>query len=316
MANHSWVLDAPTGTYKNHKLSSEIRMASIKECKFMPFVSPEPGYGKNNGESVLITRVSNVTVPTNDVLDERERIPEDEISLSTQSITVAERGRAIPYTSLALDLGHFDLENKIQKKLKQQLKLSMDIKAADAFKAGQIKAIPDGVASLTFDTDGTASTTATAGMNVYHVEQLRDYMFGTLAIEPYMDDDYICILATKSKRSIVNDPKWEQWKKYTDPSAKFNGEIGRMENIRFIESNHFSALSNSLGTGSVLGEAVVFGMDPVSMAVAEDPHLRIKNPTDYGRDKGVAWYGIYGYDQIWKDSANSGEARVIHVTSA
>lgn len=313
---HSWSYDAPTGVYKNHKLSSDIRMASIKETKFMQFVSPEDGYGKKKGEKVNLTRVSNVTVPTSDVLDELTRIPEDTLSLSTQAITAEERGRAIPYTSLSIDLAHFDLANAIQKKLKEQLKLSMDISASAAFKEGQVKAIPDGVASLTFDTDGTASTTATNNLNVYHIEQIRDYMFSTLNVMPYMNDDYICVLITKAKRGLVSDPAWEQWKKYTDPSAKFNSEIGRLENIRFIETNHTSALSDTKGSGSVLGEAVFFGADAVAMASVMDPELRAKESDDYGRSKGVAWYGIYGFAQVWNDSANAGEARVVHLTSA
>lgn len=316
MSSHSWSFDAPSGVYKNHDLSSNIRMAAIKDTKFMPFVKPEPGYGKSKGESVTITRVSNVVVPTDDTLNEQERIPEDGITLSTQSIAVVERGRAIPYTSLALDLGHFNLENAIQRKLRQQLQLSMDITASAAFKVGQVKAIPTGVAATTFDTDGTASSAAVSNLNVYHVEQIRDYMYGTLAIDAFEGDNYVAVISYKAKRGLMSDPKWEQWKKYTDPSAKFNGEIGRLENIRFVETNHTSALSASLGTGGVLGEGVFFGADPVSMPVAMDPELRAKESEDYGRSKGVAWYGIYGYDQIWKDSANSGEARVVHLTSS
>lgn len=316
MANHGWLSDAPSGVYKNHKLSAKIRMAAIAECKFMQFVRPEPGYGKKMGESISITRVANVTVPSNDALLENVRIPEDQFALSTQQISVAERGRAIPYTSLALDLAHFDLQNAIQMKLKDQLKLSMDNATATAFKAGQVKAIPTGAAALTFDTDGTASSAATVNLNMYHIEQIRDYMYGTLHIDPYVGDDYVCILSYKAKRGIFNDPNWRDWQKYTDPSKKYNGEIGRIENIRFVETNNTSAMSASLGTGSVLGEAVFFGMDPVVMAVAQDPELRAKESEDYGRSKGVAWYGIYGYGQVWGDSANAGEARVVHVTSS
>ena len=83
-----------------------------------------------------------------------------------------------------------------------------------------------------------------------------------------------------------------------------------------MESNNTNALSQSLGTGAVLGEAVVFGDDPIAMATVRDPELRAKESEDYGRSKGVAWYGNYGFDQIWKDSATAGEARVIHITSA
>jgi len=315
MAQHSWVSDGPTGVYKNHDLSSKLRMAAIKEAKFMQFVKPEEGYGKKKGESVTITRVSNVTVPTSDVLNELDTIPEDTLSLSTQAITVSERGRAIPYTSLSLDLSSFDLESAIQMKLKDQLKLRMDITAAAAFKAGKILAIPTGISATTFETDGAVSNTAVSNLNMYHVESIRDYMFSTLNIAPYMDDDYVCILSTQAKRGLLRDPAWVDWKKYTDPSAKFNGEIGRVENIRFVETNHTSALADSLGTGAVMGEAVFFGDSPVVMGVVEDPALRAKESEDFGRKKGVAWYGIYGFGQIWSDSANAGEARVVYLTS-
>lgn len=316
MAVHGWVADGPSGVYKNHKLSAKIRAAAIAEAKFMQFTKPEPGYGKKMGESITITRVSNVTVPTDDALNENVRIPEDTISLSTQSITVVERGRAIPYTSLAADLAHFDLENAIQKKLRDQLTLSMDISAAKAFKAGQIKAIPTGATAITFDTAGTPSVPATVNLNLYHVEQIRDYMYGTLHVAPFIGDDYVCVLSYKAKRGIMSDPAWVDWKKYTDPQAKYNGEIGRIENIRFVEQNHTAALSAALGSGSVLGEAVFFGEDPVVIGVVQDPELRAKESEDYGRSKGVAWYGIYGFGQVWGDSANAGEARVVHLTSA
>jgi len=316
MATHGWSADGPSGVYKNHKLSSKIRMAAIAEAKFMQFVKPEPGYGKKMGESITVTRVSNVTVPTSDVLNENVRIPEDTISLSTQSLTVNEHGRAIPYNSLSLDLAHFDLANAIQSKLRDQLSLSLDNSAATAFKSGMIKAIPTGVAATTFDTDGTPSSAAVSNLNMYHIEQIRDYMYGTLNIRPFLGDDYMAIISYKAKRGIMNDPNWRDWQKYTDPSKKFNGEVGRVENIRFCEQNNTTALSASQGTGSVLGEGVFFGEDPVIMGVVQDPELRAKESEDFGRSKGVAWYGVYGFEQIWDDSANAGEARVIHLTSS
>lgn len=318
MAQHSWVNDAPTGAYKNHDLSSKIRMAAIKEAKFMQFVKPEEGYGKKKGESVAITRVSNITVPSSDVLQELSPIPEDTLSISTQSISVSERGRAVPYTSLDVDLSHFDLQNAIQKKLKDQMKLMLDINAAAAFKDGQILAIPTGISETTFETDGAASNAAASNLNMYHVESIRDYMFSTLNIAPYSDDDYVCVMITQAKRGLMRDPAWVDWKKYTDPSAKYNGEVGRIENIRFVETNHTSALSDGLGTGDVMGEAVFFGEDPVVMAVVEDPHLRAEENvgSDFHRSKAVAWYGIYGFGQVWTDSANAGEARVVYMTSS
>lgn len=311
----SWQFDAPSGVYKNHDMSSQLRMAAIAETKFMQFVKPEAGYGKKKGESVTITRVSNISVPSNGRLAENNRIPEDELVLSTVAITVSEWGRSVPYTSLSEDLGKFNIENIIQKKLRDQMALVLDAACADAFQQAKVKAIPTGISALTMDTDGTASTAATVNLNVYHVEQIRDYMFSTLNIAPYEGDDYVCLISTKGKRGLVSDPSWEQWHKYTDPSAKFKSELGRLENIRFVEINNTASLSGSLGTGSVLGEAIFFGDDAVSMAVAQDPELRAAMPQDFGRLKSVAWYGILEFGIIW-DTANAGEAKIVHVTSA
>lgn len=315
MSQQTWTFDAPNGVYKNHSMSSDIREAAIAETKFMQFVSPESGYGKKSGESITITRISNLDVPSDGRLAEGQRIPEDELTITTIAITVKEWGRSVPYTSLADDLGSLDLENVIQRKLKDQMKLVLDSACAVGFKASKVKAIPDSVGSIVFDTDGTPSTQAAANLNVFHVEQIRDYMFSTLNVPTYSGDDYIGLVSTKAKRGIMSDPAWEPWHRYTDPQAKFNSEIGRLENIRFIEINNTNSLSGAKGLNGVLGEAVIFGADAVAMAVVTDPELRAKMPTDYGRSKGVAWYGIMEFGIIW-DTANAGEARIVHVTSS
>lgn len=316
MATMSWTYDAPSGVYKNHALSADLRMAAIAQTKFMQFVGAQDGMSRKKGEQVTITRISNISVPGDDSLLELERIPEDDFTLSTQVIAVAEHGRAVPYTSLLDDLSNFDMENAIQRQLRNQMALRLDNAAAAAFKVGQVKAIPTGVADLTFDTDGTPSFQATANLNQYHVEQIRDYMFTTLLMAPYASSgDFMALASTKALRGIKRDPNWEKWKVYGDPEAKQNGEVGKIEGIRFIEINNPNALSNSLGLNGVLGEAVFFGEDAVTMATVREPELRAKESEDYGRSKGVAWYGVYGFGQIYGDSANLGEARVVHVTS-
>jgi len=146
-------------------------------------------------------------------------------------------------------------------------------------------------------------------------EHIRDELFTTYNAPPFEGDDYIALIATKGKRGIMSDPAFEQWHRYTDPSNKFNSEIGRLENIRFIEVNHTNALSNSLGTGSVLGEGVVFGEDAVAIAMALDPELRVEHSKDFGRKQAVAWYGILEFGVVW-DTATAGENRIIHVNSA
>ena len=314
MSQQTWTFDAPSGVYKNHTMSELLRYAAIVETKALQFVGPEPGYGKKKGESITITRISALTVPANGRLTENVQIPEDSLSITTAQITVSEWGRSVPYTSLSTDLSEFNIENIVQRALKDQMKVTLDNAVYTSFKTCQVKAELTGVSTINFDTGGAATQQAAANLNMYAVEQIRDYMYSTLVVPPYEGDDYIALVSTKAKRGIMQDPAWEPWHRYTDPEAKYNSEIGRMENCRFIEVNNTSGLSGSLGAGGVAGEALFFGADAVAMAVAEDPELRAKIPSDYGRSRGVAWYGILDFGLVWSTS-NVGQARVVHFTS-
>lgn len=313
MPQFTWAFDAPTGTYKNHALSKKIYEAAVENSVFVDHAATVQGYGRNNGESVTLIRVQNITEPVTADLEETVRIPEDEFNLSTKQITVKELGRAVPYTSLSQDLSVYDIENPIQRKLRDQMRLVLDTKAATAFKRAKVKYVPTTATAATVTTNGTPGTAALVNMNIWHVEEIRDYMFDTLQVPPLEGDDYLGIFRTLGLRGIKRDPDWEEWHKYEDPQAKFNGEVGRIEGVRFIESNHARALGK-IGTGSVLGEGVVFGEDAIALAEAMTPELRAAIPGDFGRSKAVAWYGILEFDIIW-DTGNAGEARIVHVSS-
>lgn len=312
MAQFQWVFDVGSGTYKSHAMSRRLYMAAIEDTEFMDHVRPVEGFGRKKGESVTLTRIATIAEPDSADLAEGERIAEDEFALSTVAITVSEKGRAVPYTSLSDDLSFFNLENPIQSKLREQLKLSMDTAAAVAFRAAKIKYAPTGATANNIATNGTFGAAATVNMNMWHVEEIRDYLYDTLRA-PKIGDSYIGIFRSLGLRGIKRDSDFEEWHKYTSPTKKFNSEVGRLEEIRFIETNHDKAL-RKVGTSSVLGEGVVFGADAVAMAEVLSPELRAAIPGDFGRAKAVAWYGIYAFGQIW-DTGNAGEARVVHVGS-
>lgn len=316
MAEFTWTTDIPGGPLKNHALSNMLRQEALEDTQFMPFVSPEPNYGTGRGETVTITRIQNITEPTSSVLTEGVRISEDAWSLTTKAITVEEIGRAVPFTDLAKQLTFFDIQSEIQKNLSRQLSLVMDTLAAAAFNRSKVCYIPTGLTSAVTDTDGTPSTAATENMNVYHAEEIFDLLYGTYHTPTIEGGNYVGIFNNLGIRGLKRDADWEEWHKYTDPQAKFNGEVGRIEGIRFIPTNHAKAL-DKVGTGSVLGAGVVFGDDAVAMAEALTPELRVEMNVgqDFGRSHAAAWYGILRMEPIW-DTANAGEVRTIRVTSS
>lgn len=315
MAQYQWEFIGEDGAFKNHALSRDLFVAAVENSKFMEHVQPQESFGKNMGESILLTRIRRLTEPSSGDLTEGIRIPEDEYTLATTSIKVVEIGRSVPYTSLSEDLTWYDLESSIQMVLRDQMTLVLDAKAANAFTGSdaKVKYQITGLTAGAFTTNGTFGGPAAANLNVFHIEEIADELFDVFFVEPAVDDDYIAITRTLGIRGLKRDPTWEEWHKYTDPSAKFNGEVGRLESVRFIKTNHNNALGN-VGTGQVLGETVVFGKDAVAMAEAQTPELRASIPGDFGRDKAVAWYGILEFGVIWP-TANPGEAKIIHVGS-
>lgn len=308
----TWTFDAPSGVWKSHAMSRRLYEQALEETVFMDHVRPVPGYGKHKGETVTLYRISDIDEPSSPVLDERQRIPEDEFTLSSRAITVSEIGRAVPYTELLIDLSVFDLENPIQQALRAQMRLTLDTMAAQAFRRAKIKYAITGTSSNNIATNGTFGATSSANMNLYHVEEIRDYMYDTIRV-PMVGDSYVAIFRSLGLRGIKRDPDWMDWEKYTSPNKKYNSELGKLENIRFVETNHNNAL-RKVGTGSVLGEGVVFGQDAVAMAEVLEPELRAAIPSDFGRAKAVAWYGILAMDTVF-DSGNAGEAKILHVGS-
>lgn len=312
MSEFSWTYDAPSGTYKNHAMSTKLYEKAIEESHFAEHVSPVAGFGKKQGETVTITRLSTIGEPTSALLAENERIPEDSYSLSTVALTVKEYGRSVPYTSLHDDLSEFSMENPIQKALKNQMTLTMDTLFASAFKQAKVKYACTGATANNITTNGTFGAASTVNLNFWQVEQIRDYLYDTLLCNP-ISGNYVGVFRSLALRGLKSDTTWAEWHKYTDPSAKYNGEVGMIEGVRFIETNHNAALGK-VGTGSVLGEGVVFGEDAVALAEVLTPELRAGVPADFGRQKAVAWYGILTAGLIW-DTGNAGEAKVIHVGS-
>ena len=270
------------------------------------------------GDTITITKIKNIAVPTSAVLSEHDDIPIDTLSIGTTGITVSALGRGVEYTSLADELSFFDVKTPIQKKLKDQLAQVNDNLAATAFKTAYVKAVPTSATAITWDTNSaTVSDVATNNITVAHCGVIRDYAKDTLFIPAYEKGNFIGLGSTKLLRGIKNDPDFQAWRQWLRPGdVLFNSEVGMVEQIRWIEVNNTTALSNAKGTGSVLGEGLVFGDDGVALAEVETPELRAAIPGNFGRYQAVAWYGVLAYGLIWSATATAGEARVIHITGA
>ena len=307
----SWVADGPSGVYKNHALSSKIRDAAVANSQFMGFADTEPNYGKGRGDTATITRVHNLPLAT--TVDENTELPSGRPAIDTVSVQVSEWGYKVKMTEFEKNLTHFDLTNKVQRALRDQLRLTMDYMVAQAYKSTPIKVTSTSASAISFDTDGTMSNNPTHNLNATHIGLMRDYMMGDLKVPPFADGSYVLIGSTFALRGIKSDSNYKDWLAPTTSKPFVTGEIPSIENVRIIETNHFDALDNSIGTSGESGEAVLFGADAAFLANVEEPELRRGVATDLGRFFDVGWVGTTQAGLVWDTAAT---ARALHWTAA
>ena len=54
---------------------------------------------------------------------------------------------------------------------------------------------------------------------------------------PKIDGHYVCILHPYAAYDLMADPKWEDAHKYTTPENIYEGELGRIAGVRFVETS-------------------------------------------------------------------------------
>ena len=203
----AWQLDTPSGTFKDHALSSAIRREAAYDLQTMRFLRPEPGYGKGKGQSITITRFRRLPLAT--TVADTDELPSGRPAMDTTSVQVSEWGFKIPMTEFEKNLSYIDLTNPFQSALRDQMSETMEVMATTALKLSPVKFIP-ALAGSVFDTDGTPSTLSDKNLDVGDLRQIHDQL-RTLKVPYFRGGKYIGILSTRAARGIKNDPEYKDW---------------------------------------------------------------------------------------------------------
>jgi N4-gp56 family major capsid protein len=135
----------------------------------------------------------------------------------------------------------------------------------------------------------------------------------------YAGTNWICFVHPHQSRNLRDDPAWINASNYGAPDQLFTGEIGRIDDTRFIETTLMSngacdvkdpAYDASLITGA--GEvgsvnqvpvfrAVLFGDAYFGIAFSLPVELRDNGVEDFGRKRSLAWYAIFGVGKLHND---------------
>lgn len=304
----AWVWDAPSGVFKNHALSADIRKEAMYDVQTMKFLRPEPGYGKRKGDTVTITRI--MQLPLAGPVGETDVLPSGRPGINTKSVTVTEWGFKVPTTEFEQNLAFFDITNQFQQQLRDQMALTMDSMGASALKSTPYKYTPTASGGV-FSTNGSPGGTANVNLAISDLRLIRDQLRKNKT-PYYRGGKYIGILSTRAARGIKNDPEYKDWVAPHENEPEIAGRLKDIEGFMLLETNNVLSFVDLVGSSTVCGEAVFFGQDSAFTAVVENPELRAGLPIELGRFREVGWVGTLNAALTW-DIASL--ARVIHVTS-
>jgi len=305
----SWQFDIPSGTFKNHALSTDIRRASIPDVQTMRFLRPEPGFGKGKGESVTITRI--LSLPLARRVSENERLPSGRPAIETKTVGVSQWGFKIPMTEFEKNLSFFDLSNPFQSALRDQIALTMDVMGADAMKLTPVKYTPT-AAGATISTTGTPGAVSDRNLAVQDLRRIYDELSSSLLVPKFRNGKYVGILSTRAARGIKNDPEYKDWLAPGSPVPFLTGQLKDVEGFSLFESNHVEAFADLAGTSTTTGEAVFFGADAAGLVRVMDPEIRAGIPEELGTFREIGWVGALEAFLVWEKAS---QARIVHVTS-
>lgn len=277
------------------KLSKKLRMALFNVVKFRQFadVKDASQQGKKKGD-LFTWDIYNTVATQGSTLTETNTMPETNFTITQGTLTITEAGNSVPYTGKLDNLSEHPVTEIINKVLRQDAKQAFDTLAHTQFNTTRLRVVPTAgtsTSALTLTTNGTATLTNSVALGKRHIGLIEDTM-KERNIPAYTGDDYYAIAWPSTYRTLKND--LEGVHQYTTEGLGMikNGEIGRYNNVRFVEQTNISKSSWTRGNSDW---AFFFGADTVAEGIAVPEEIRGKIPTDYGRSKGVAWYYLGGF---------------------
>jgi N4-gp56 family major capsid protein len=321
-----WATNTLGGYFYSLNLSDILRQALQPAVKFRQFADVQDAsqQGKKKGDTFTWDRVSNIQV-RGTTLTETNTMPESQFTITQGTLTITELGNSIPYSGKLEDLSKFSVRDTVMRVLKNDATKTLDAHCHTQFNLTPNRIGAATTTSVVLSTAGTCTTTNSQAFNNTHAKLIVDIM-KEANVPAYTADDYYAIAWPSTYRTFKNN--LESIHQYTETGMTMimNGEIGRYENVRYVEQTNipkggaadtttFNAYTNTADAwnGGFSDWIFFIGEETVAEGIAVPEEVRAKIPTDFGRSKGVAWYAMLGYGLVHTETA---QARVYKWDSA
>lgn len=292
--------------------SKEILFQAMPILRFEQFAVKKTELGVTPGLTVNFMRYNNLGPAS--PLVEGVRLQTNALTASQFSITVGEQGYAIAVSELLLNASFDDVMASGARLLGRNMALYLDGSARDTlyqasskiFGYNKFALAGTPISPLSPYDHGTPATSrdGLTGAYSFTTAVVKDAV-ETLSTKnvPRLGDTYVCFLHPHQSRQLRDDPEFIEVTKYAAPGNFMLGEIGRLNDVVFIETTQVtSAYANGAGSGALYYDSIFIGDNAFGHAIALPVELRDGGILDFGREHALAWYSIWGLGLITDQS--------------
>lgn len=280
--------------------SREIEFKALPLMRFAQFASQKTELGVEPGMTIAMLTYDNLKM--GGVLEEAKNMTTQAMTGSMKQITVVEHGNAVSHTEMLIRSSFLQIMRDTTTLLGRDYAMVMDCELRDTALSGTNIVYGGRKASR-------SDLTAEDKLTVATVKDAIEVLSTNNA--PKRDGAYwICFVHPHQSRDLRDDKAWINASNYGAPEQMFTGEIGRIDDTRFIETtimcnghaaeddpSYKEALKQGKGdtpNKTDVYQAVLFGDMYFGIAWALPVELRDNGVEDFGRKRSLAWYAIWG----------------------
>lgn len=281
--------------------SREIEFKALPIMRFSQFATQKTELGVEPGLTISMLTYDNLKL--GGALQEMQNMSTQALSGSMKQITVQEHGNAVSNSELLIQSSFDDIMATTTTLLGRDYALVMDCELRDVALSN----------TNVVYAGGKASRDALTKDDKLKVSTIKDAIeiLATNNAPKYANMYWICFVHPHQSRDLRDDSAWINASNYGAPEQLFTGEIGRIDDTRFIETTlmcngkasvNDPAYKAELASGSVpIYQAVIFGDQYYGIAWSLPVELRDNGVEDFGRKRSLAWYAIWGTGLLHSD---------------
>lgn len=293
--------------------SKEIEFHALPNMRFSQFATQKTELGVEPGLTISMLTYDNLKM--GGVLEEMKDMSTQALSGSMKQLTVFEHGNAVSNSELLIQSSFDDVMRTTTLLLGRDYALTMDCELRDVALSGTNIVYGGGKEDRESLTDKDKLT----------VSVIKDAIeiLSTNNAPKYGGAYWICFVHPHQSRDLRDDSAWINASNYGNPEALFTGEIGRIDDTRFIETTLMCNGKAKTGEPSFKAElvkgykdpddtgatplatnvfqSVIFGDQYYGIAWSLPVEIRDNGVEDFGRKRSLAWYAIWGTGLLHND---------------